>query len=226
MTRWSFDNNLENVWRSHAPADVLRVITRRFADANNAGILSVLLDVASTLDRAGEPFVREAWLSYPERVELPSLAMASSRCLEHREGFDRVTKALSGCEGHKKRDQMYVLSYFQSPETLDWIEQNAFSPIMEDWGRLAAASEFNWPHARKWLESGRPLNLIALDALAEIIRPQSPLLQKLSPRLHQPPDFETFGGVLAANVQRDSVPRVKMATEFILKNVAASKSLD
>lgn len=226
ITRWHIEEPVVNAWRNHSPDHVLRVVTRRFADTQSAGIKSVILDVASTLGRQGEEFVRYAWGDYPETIDLPSIAKATADCLPYREGYDCVVGALSHREESEKRDLMLSLSYFHSQETLDWIEVNIFSPITETWGRLAAASNFDWPRATKWLDSGRPLSLVALDALAAIIRPQSPLLREYSPRFQQPPDFETLTNVLSSHAERDSVPRVSRITKYILEHAAVLTKAD
>jgi hypothetical protein len=147
-----------------------------------------------------------------------------SPCLEHRDGFDRVVNGLSHRNEREKRGLMFSLSYFHSKEALDWIEANIFSPVTDAWGYLAAGSEFDWPRATNWLDHGRLLSLVALDALAAIIRPQTPLLHAYAPRLRQPPDFDTLKSVLEAYVERDNAPRVKMMTAFILKNAVVVTS--
>ena len=119
ITRWHFEEPIANAWRKHSAADVLQVVTRRFADTQNAGIKSVILDVASTLGSHGEEFVRYAWGDYPETVDLPSIAKAAACCMPYREAFDRVVLALSQREDSEKRDLMFSLSYFHSQETLD-----------------------------------------------------------------------------------------------------------
>lgn len=133
ITRWHFVEPIANAWRKHSAADVLQAVTRRFADTQNAGIKSAILDVVSTLGNHGEEFVRYAWGDYPETVDLPSIAKAAACCMPYREAFDRVVQALSQREDSEKRDLMLSLSYFHSQETLDWIEANIFSPITEAW---------------------------------------------------------------------------------------------
>lgn len=226
ITRWHFEECVANAWQAHSASDVLRVITRRFVGTASKGIRSVVLNVASTLGRHGEEFVTYAWGDYPETVELPTLAKASACCLAHRDGFDRVVGALSRCNDRERRDLMYSLTYFHSRDALDWIEGNICSPVSDAWGRLAAASEFDWPRAAQWLEHGRPLSLVALDSLAEIIRPQSPLLRAYSPRLRRPPTFDMLSSILASHLERDNAPRVKMTTNFILKNAAILEAGD
>jgi hypothetical protein len=164
--------------------------------------------------------VRHAWESYPETVPLSTLARASAACLPSREGLDRVLSALSDQQGSQKRELMSSLSYFHSPESLDWIERNIFEPISEHWGHLAAASQLDWPRVERWLSSGRPLSLVALDALLAIIKPRTPLLRDHGPRLHQAPRPDQFLLALSDCADRDRVPRVRRAVDRLKSEVA------
>ena len=59
------------------------------------------------------------------------------------------------------------LNHFRREQTLDLMEVLAprIENVSENWGHLAAASRFTWARAAAWLRRGRPLSLIALDAL-------------------------------------------------------------
>jgi len=177
------------------------VLSERFGSTTNAGIRCRVLEVcASALREVGADFVRYAWGDYPATVSLWAVAQATAACLPYREGFSRVTAALTEQAGSKKRDLMSSLGHFHSPEALDWIEQNIFEPITEAWGYLAAASQMDWPRAERWLAQGRPLSLVAIDALAAIVRPQSPFLRAYQPRLHQQATPTAIGLPVFSNV--------------------------
>jgi hypothetical protein len=222
ITRWHFDGNVAAAWASLSRLKVLEVLSQRFGAAGNLEIRSRVLEIcASALDEAGADFVRYAWGDYPTAVALPSLAKASAACLPFREGFDRVVAALAQEEGSRKRDLMLSLGYFHSPEALDWIEKHIFEPITESWGYLAAASKLDWPRVEGWFEQGRPLSLVAIDALAAIIRPQSPFLRAYGPRLHQPPSADQLRRVLSAYAELDRVPRVQQRTSALLTHADA-----
>ena len=219
VTRWHFDPDTAAAWAALSHPDVLRVLAERFASTENIGTRSRVLEIcASALHEAGAEFVRYAWGDYPATVLLPSLAQASAACLPFREGFDRVVTALARQDGAHKRDLIFSLGYFHSPEALGWIEQHIFQPITVDWGRLAAASRLDWPRVEQWVEHGRPLSLVAIDALAAIIRPQTPFLRAYGPRLHQPPSRGRFIQVLSAYAERDKVPRVQQRTAGLISN--------
>lgn len=220
ITRWAFDPTLENAWMKHPPADILAVISPRFARTRDIGMTSTVLSVAAMLGREGADFVRYAWREHPEKVAINAIAHATACCLPHREGFDRVVEALSRMGESEQRQVMLSLSSFHSPDTLNWIELHAASPVTETWGNLAAASQLSWPRVAQWLDRGRPLSLVALDALGAIIRPMTPHLRSHGPRLHDPPDSTELHRALTAYMARDTVPRVKKMTAAILKNEA------
>ena len=91
-------------------------------------------------------------------------------------------------------------------------------------GMLAASSNFSWERAKKWLEQGRPLNLIALDALnfctLNSYRGQSLWMKTLQPKLTDSFDTSEMISTLKNHVEKDSVPRVKNTVRNILQNLA------
>jgi hypothetical protein len=222
VTLWHFDSNVAVAWVALPRTAILAVLSQRFSSTSNVGIRSRVLEIcAAVLHQSGSGFVRYAWAEYPAGISLPSLAQASAACLPFREGFDRVTAALADQVGSHKRDLIFSLGYFHSPEALDWIEQHIFEPITEAWGFLAAASRLDWPRVERWFEHGRPLSLVAIDALIAIVRPQSPFLRTYGPCLHQPPTSDRFTQVLSAYAERDRVPRVQQRTAGLIPHADA-----
>jgi hypothetical protein len=222
ITRWHFWPELAAAWARLPRSDILAALSARFGSTSNEAIRSRVLEVcASALHETGADFVRYAWGEYPETMYLWTLAEASAACLPFREGFARVVTALAELENSRKRDLMGSLGHFHSPEALDWIEQNIFPPITETWGYLAAASSLDWPRVERWLNGGRPLSLVAIDALGAILRPQSPFLKAYGPRLHQAPTVERFTNVLSHYAARDKVPRVEQRTAWLLSHAQA-----
>jgi hypothetical protein len=218
ITRWHIDKETEKAWQMLSPPSVLQAISSRFASTSNQNIRSVCLEIASiTQGEAGAGFIRYCWGDYPN-IDLIALAEASAACLPFREGFDKVSSSLDKIEGSRKRDSMAALSYFRSTETLDWIEKAIFEPITENWGYLAAASNLDWHRVESWLATGRPLSLVAIDALRSIVRPMSPFLRELSPVLRDRPTKETFSAVLTDYMKRDPVPRVQQRIEGLIEH--------
>jgi hypothetical protein len=219
ITRWSLQQPVISAWLALEPSKVLATLSSRFASTRNLLIRDKLLEIcALALRGPGADFVRYAWGEYPATVTLPPLAQASAACLPPAEGFDRVSAALEPEIKKRKWDLIFCLGYFQSPKALGWIEQHVAEPVTEAWGYLAAASRLDWLRVENWLRGGRPLSLVALDALGAILRPRTLLLKSIKPRLHGPPDIGSFREELILHAKRDPVPRVQQRTEVLLKD--------
>ena len=52
-----------------------------------------------------------------------------------------------------------------------WESEDPGSPVTEAWGRLASDSRLTWAVAEAWLQEGRHLSLIAIDALLLVSAP-------------------------------------------------------
>ncbi len=214
VTRWRIDEDLSAAWTLLPQSLVKSTLERRFAAAANPGIRATVIVVASiALKSTGADFVRSAWNEYPDKLELWSLVRATAACLPSSEGFAMAVAAIDRLAGRAQRDAMLSLSYFQSPDALRWIETNAQEPTTEQWGNLAASSGLTWATVAGWLAKGRPLSLIAIDALVAIAEPRTPLLKSIAPTLLQPPNTNEFISALSDCVSRDGVPRVKQRAQ-------------
>jgi hypothetical protein len=226
LTRWHLDPEVVAAWAEHDRRAVLPTLAGRFAGTAKDEIRARVLSIcASAVREIGADFVRRAWEEYPGAVALIPLAEASAACLPHDEGFARVTTALAGFDGHEKRDRMFALSYFRSPDALAWIEQNVFEPIMETWGYLAAASHLDWLLVESWLAGGRPLSLVAIDALLAILRPRTPFLRQIEPTLAARPTLSRLREVMLQYRDRDPVPRVQQRIDVLLADAGQLANL-
>ena len=142
-----------------------------------------------------------------------------------------VTKEVEQSPDNLLADNSSALLYFQSNKTLEWIEKvkGRINNVSSTWGTLSAASMFNWQKAEKWLNEGRPLSLIALDALVYCTTTGERLNQALWLREHPPtllnaPKPEIIANTLTAYLEKDSVPRTKIAVGQIINNLFATTS--
>lgn len=78
-----------------------------------------------------------------------------------------ITSEIEACENRYLNEYIIVLNYLRYGKVLDWIESNVTKAkhVSGNWCHMAASSKFDWPRADKWLNMGRPLSLISLDAL-------------------------------------------------------------
>src|SRR5450755_946636 len=87
--------------------------------------------------------------------------------LDKDEAFAIISDEISRCDDKQINEYIVALNFIRHKKTLDWIEINIYrtTNININWGHLAAICHFNWDRADKWLTVGRPLSLVALDAL-------------------------------------------------------------
>jgi hypothetical protein len=221
MSRWFFEEDLAERWRSLPTDVVLNMCVHKFEKKLGAEVDSLVLQIAgATLGAQGAALVRNAWARYPDVGLFWPLVKASSACLPFIEAFNRAQSALAAMDAESKRSSMGALAYFRHAQILEWIESNACAPVTEAWGHLAAASAFSWIKAQTWLSAGRPLSLIALDALKSIAVPPTPLLRAQCPLLKDPPDELTFRRALKQYVTADPAPRIKQRVESLIAQSA------
>lgn len=188
VTRWHFDDDLIAALRSHAPQPLLTAITARAA-AGNPGIFAVMLEVAAV---AVGPFAAD-WVRGEYARARASLAMfswcqAAAACLPLDEGLSLALAAVTPDDGGPAGEIKSCLIWFRSARVLDWIEAHAPpANVAQSWGRLAAFSDFDLDRANRWVASGRPLNMIAVDALAEFLPypGMAPVTRLLEPALQR-----------------------------------------
>ncbi len=221
ITRWHFEAELGERWRQLPQDEVLRALISRFDASRNRDVRSVVLQVASVVGPAAGELVRRAWADYPDGIVFWSLVQASAACLPFEEGFAQTETALAEMPERTRRENFSALAHFRSPRALQWIESNAAEPTVDAWGRLAAASAFSWPKAESWLQAGRPLSLIAIDALLAITTPQTPFLREHRPVLGSPASEFRTRTILEAVAAADPVPRVKQRIGALLARLPA-----
>lgn len=142
------------------------------------------------------------------------------------DAFHELTLKIAKCEDRYLNDFIGALYWIRYEPVLDWIEDNAdrISNVTQSWGHLAASSNFSWERAKKWLEQGRPLSLIALDGLmfctsiGERLN-QSPWMREIRPTLTDNPELDEVANTLKEFLKTDSVPRTKNLVNHIIDNI-------
>ena len=142
------------------------------------------------------------------------------------DAFIELTTKINSCEDRYLNDFIGGLNWIRHEPVLDWIEENSnrISNVTQSWGHLAASSNFSWERAKKWLELGRPLSLIALDGLmfctstGERLN-QSPWMREIRPTLTDNPQLDEVANKLQEFIKTDSVPRTKNLVNRIIQNI-------
>jgi hypothetical protein len=180
---------------------------------------------AKVLGSYAAVWIRMQW-NKREENELMIFAPALAACLPFEEGFDIVTNEIKQSPENTLSDNISALLYFQNNRALHWIEEikDQIKNVSSGWGILAAASKFDWQTSTKWLEAGRPLSLIALDALIYCTETgerlnRSAWIREHPPTLMNGPKPEVLANTLTVYLEKDSVPRTKRAVKQIFNNL-------
>ena len=222
ITKWHFTPETVNAWRRFPERQILQTLKARISEAKNVYVTSRIIQVCAKvgLPNASE-LLKEGWRRYPEGCSLYALSEASAACLPFDEGYKLVVGAVRALDRSQQRDAILALAYFRSSKTLDWIEQHYFEPASENWGRLTILSSPNWARLKKWIRLGRPLSLVALDAMLELLHRRTPFVKEREPRIIDPPGVEELPTELTDYACNDSSPRVENAVTRLVANLEA-----
>jgi hypothetical protein len=181
--------------------------------------------VGKVIGKDAKDWLKNEWTNRQEN-ELLIFAEAISKCFDFDEAFEILTNEIESKDDKHLAENISAHLYFQNDKTLDWIEKviHRTNNISTNWGTLAATSQFSWVTADKWLNIGRPLSLVALDALLFCTTPgdrqnQAFWLQQHPPKLTGNPRPEIIANKLKDYLSRDNVPRTKNAINKIIDNV-------
>lgn len=222
MTRWCPSTAEAEAARGLPSDEMLRTLEGRLESSTDPGVWSVALWLAARgLGPKAADLVRRRWDAL--RTEcLSELGQAAAMCLEGDEAFGRVTEALVGLPEREVRPRLAALGWLRDPRTLDWIERRGIEDVTAEWGRLAALSRFDWARATDWLSRGRPLSLVALDALRALVAPDTVMLRELRPRLLGVVSCDDVVQALKACAERDPTPRTR---RVVFQLIAAADAL-
>ena len=142
------------------------------------------------------------------------------------EAFIIISKEIDNCEDKYLNEYITALNFIRNDKVLDWIENNIHrtNNIGLNWGHLAASSYLSWSRAEKWLTTGRPLSLVALDGImfctsvGERLN-QSPWMRQIQPKLIDNPKSEIVATRLQEHLQTDNAHRTRTTINKIIENL-------
>lgn len=217
MTEYFLHDDVVQALSGHDKTALLVSLQARVAATRNQTIIAQAYEIcARVVGRVAEDWIRAQWQS-PHL--LFALAEASAACLPPDEGLEQVMRALDALSPRERGAVCEALYWFKSPRTLDWIETHVsdIDPwTASAWGRLAATSYLTWDRVGRWLAAGRPLSLIALDALRACGRWDTLLVRHPAPRLRDPASREQMTQVVRAYAKQDATPRVERDVAWIV----------
>lgn len=218
LTRYALDASIYEAWRRHPQASTVELLTRCYEAAKNTHWKSTILELCShCLGVTAADLVRRAWCDYPKSMYFGALAKASAACLPPEEGFNRCFEAFKPLPLKEQRTRMMYLYDFRSSQMLDWIEAHIVPPVTDDWGELASQSGITWLRVTKWLESGRPMSLVALDSLSGVVRAAENGRWKRHVPIQDLPSKEEAERCLRAYEATDTAPRIKYQIDHLME---------
>ncbi|NLD50003.1 MAG: hypothetical protein GX660_22905 [Clostridiaceae bacterium] len=219
FSKWYLQSDIIEAFGKHDKRTILELITDTANILQNLHIESRCYEIAAyCLGKDAEDWIRERISEFSNESYF-AFFHAVAKCLKFDEAFNVTIAYLENLELREIAERSSILSWFTSSKTLNFIEKHATTPVQDFWGRIACVSEFTWEKVTQWLQIGRPLSLISLDALHSITRYDTLLLQELRPVLLNAPDHLTIINKLREYKKSDPVPRVERIVDSIIINV-------
>jgi hypothetical protein len=227
-TRWSLsEREYEALKRFPTESVLARCIELTEGHNPDPTKVNLALRLAGrVLKDAAADFVRQVYTS-PGR-SIFEWAEAASVCLPPTEGFLKTIDELESLDSRQLYGLMGALAVFRSQAVIDWIEKNVPQQnVGDNWGRLAANSGLSWTRAQMWLAAGRPMSLVALDALSAMI-PRHPGLTsaRQCPGLIGRPTNAGIQAALQRYLTFDDAPRAQRLCAYIANNLDVLASAD
>lgn len=221
FTRWKLTPAEVEAFAVYSPAEVMGALQERFAATVSLHIRARTFEIcAKALGPHAASFLRDR-IAQGEPYS-SSLALALAKCLPAQEGFAIALERLREVTPQQLPLMACSLAAFNTQATLDWIEQQVKAPdvvLAEGWGRLAAMSHLEWSRVERWLDEGRPLSLVALDALNACWNYNTPQLRERRPKLKNAPAAQALQTRLEQYAAQDDAPRVQRAVRSILPHL-------
>jgi hypothetical protein len=222
MTRWRLENKVVRALGNYDKEDVLNSLRQRVEKYPNFALESMAYEICTTaLGQVAGDWIRERWRSWRPRT-LFTLSYATASCLPFDEGYNKVVQALMDVPPQELAEQCSALAWFRSARNLDWLEDhtgymaNDSGHVTDNWGRLAALSDFSWERASAWLDKGRPLSLVALAALKACYSFNTGLLERYKPKLARPAPVSEMASKLRDYAAKYPAPRVQTYVDYIV----------
>lgn len=166
--------------------------------------------------REAEPWAR-AWVAQLEVdrfIPYPA-AMGALAALPPDEAFGVASNWVSRQKSDEDRKKyLKAMGPLKHPKVLDLIEEQwrdapPQRSIHADWPVLAAESQLPWERAKRWIESGRPMSIIALEGIAQYLPDEVP-------SSYGKPSKAEFLSTLESCLKKDSAPRVEDVVKHLM----------
>jgi len=222
ITRWDLKDDVVAALQNHSPGELFTAMSALEHSRPSPWIECRCYEIAAhTLGPRAYDWIEPRWDRGTRRATIYAFLKAAASCLPNPETVPRAIAAVEALDERDHLDVALALTEFRSPLVLQWIERRVRSPVSDGWGSVAALSRFDWATAERWLAAGRPLSLVALDALAYALCPPSPYrLPRFVVRLADAPPSQIIHERLRAYARKDDVPRVTKLVNRIIEATA------
>jgi len=221
--KWWYPKEASVLLRVFPAKELLRQLDHRIK--RNRNLIERYLEIAA------EVLAKDAgaWVAYHfhqySGVDQLIFANACATCLEPTRGFEMIAGAMNALSSKELSQYIDFFGYFNSPLVLRWLEdhRDKITQVTTGFGVVCAANQFDWLIAKRWLESGRPLSLVALDALVQCgttatKQNRSLRLRENPPRLINPDSIDVMNHALDSYLEEDKVHRTKVTIAAIKKD--------
>lgn len=217
-TKWWIDEQLIENLMKYPKKDILAICEQKYSLAKVHQIKSALIRIASyAAGSDSASWIKQLWTD--NDIDMISLSQASIKALPLGEAFCLITHYLKTVPPRELPNTAWSCLYLcKSANVLDWMEQ-VVKEYNDSWANLAAVSNPTWAYMHKWISTGRPLSLIAIETLSNCIPcTNDPFLASLNPSIRDAPQYDTIEQFLLDYEKLDNVPRVNKAIARIRKH--------
>lgn len=217
LTRWNLREDVLDSLRAHPHDKILAALSELTQSRPVFWVDNYCYRIAArVLKENARSWIDSRWEQGATAPTMSAFLEAAASCLDKETALPRALAAVEHVGNEQLSRHALSLEHFQSPEVLDWIERKVASPVLPHWGQLAASNGFDWKTATRWIDAGRPLSLVALDALKLALTPP-PVGRpdRLTIKLPGAPDSGTVMRYLKQYAVRDPAPRVTQIVDRI-----------
>jgi hypothetical protein len=214
-TKWALNNTVIKELLKHDKEKLLVICQQKYESSKSWQIKDILIEIAgSVIEKVAASWLKSLWKK--EETHYIALSQASIKSLPLEEAFQLITTYLETVSPKELPGRAWsCLHLCRSLIVLDWIEPR-IKEYRDDWARLTAVSSPTWAFMHKWITTGRPLSLVAIEAISACIpRAGNPYLASLNPKLREAPTYNIVEKILLEYEKIDNVPRVNKAISYI-----------
>lgn len=213
IARWIDFRSSKEGFSRFDPAQVMKALMRRVQSRKSPAVHDAIYEIAGRCaPSAAADWVRDRWKHANDQT-FSSLVRAAAKCLPPEEALERCLAYVRPLMGREQLDAVRGLRPLRNPKVADWMETrltDPSEPLNDGWGREAAYSGMTWDRARRWLLSGRPLSLVALDSLVACVDVRlATLFDDPRPQLLDPAPVREMSRTLDDYLKKDPSPRVE-----------------